>query len=484
MIGQVLLSRYHVQELLGRGGMAEVYKVWDKSRNTFLAIKLLNESLSRDSFFVDKFRQEASTLEKLQHPNIVRIYGLKTDNERVFILMDYVDGRSLKDEIARATRKGLSLQRILEVMNQICKALNYAHLLGSIHCDIKSKNILIDSNGSAYIADFGITQYLGTSSSEIQVGTPTHMAPEQISGNPLSHHTDMYALGVLIFEMLTGGKLPFNGNQSSIQGTVKEKIMWEHLYATPLSPKIYRPGISADLENIVFRCLEKEPQNRYDNAMDLFNDLTIAIPGELEPEWDTTDHKEIHWEKKPAARKISGWMWFGMIVAIISSSIFVSSRNSHSRSLSNNIQATQAPSTPFVTTPSNQNRGGIYDVASCMDIWLDAANYVEECVQSVEVLPDGRMRFNITWTAFIGEQYQVPKGSDKGNRNIYLTDDTGKRYDHISSGGDANNEIILRNGISVKGWFIFPIPKSEANYFIFHDDDNQKSSSPIYKDWP
>src|SRR3990172_5804367 len=147
LIGQVISERYRVDAFLGKGGMAEVYKVWDQKRSVHLAMKILHADLAEDKIFLRRFKREAQTLAKLQHPNIVRFYGLEQADGFVFILMEYVEGTTLRKEIFE-TDKPLTMHRILQVMRPVCAALNYAHKSGFVHCDVKPANIMLHKNGT------------------------------------------------------------------------------------------------------------------------------------------------------------------------------------------------------------------------------------------------------------------------------------------------------------------------------------------------
>ena len=155
LVGRVLLERYQVREFLGRGGMAEVYKVWDAHRNTFLAMKVLHEDLAFDQVFMRRFRREADTLAQLQHPNIVRFYSLEQDGPLAFMLLDYIDGENLKRLIFDAAGP-MAFDQTLVMMRSVCSALQFAHGEGMVHCDIKPGNIMIHRNGTVLVADFGI----------------------------------------------------------------------------------------------------------------------------------------------------------------------------------------------------------------------------------------------------------------------------------------------------------------------------------------
>ncbi|MGD8555472.1 MAG: serine/threonine-protein kinase, partial [Anaerolineales bacterium] len=278
IIGQTLAGNYRVDAFVGRGGMAEVYKVWDNRRAVYLAMKLLRDDLAEDRVFLRRFRREAQTLAKLQHPNIVRTYGLEQDGELAFMLMDFVEGVSLRKEIFR-TAAPFSPARVMEIMRPVCSALHYAHQLGMVHCDIKPGNILIDTKGHVLVMDFGIARMTDASTATmVGAGTPAYMAPEQARGENPSPQSDIYALGVTIFEMLSGGERPFTGERAQTTGTTREKVRWEQMHLAPPSLRQFNKSISPDLEALVLRCMEKDPKRRYASALELLNAL-IAILG-------------------------------------------------------------------------------------------------------------------------------------------------------------------------------------------------------------
>ncbi len=241
-VGDKLKNRYRIEESLGRGGMADVYKVWDEERSTYLALKLLRDDLAQDPVFMRRFRREAHNLAQLQHPNIVRFYGLEEDDLKAFILMEYIEGPTLREEIRRAGSGGMSQERIQSVMKDVCSALHYAHNKGLVHCDIKSGNILIDASGKAYLTDFGIARGMDMATSTmVGIGTPAYMAPELIKGQDPTPQTDIYALGIVLYEMLTGGERPFSGERATITGTTADKVRWEHLQLEPTPVSQFNP---------------------------------------------------------------------------------------------------------------------------------------------------------------------------------------------------------------------------------------------------
>jgi len=284
LVGQTLKNRYLVQEHLGRGGMAEVYKVWDNHRSTMLAVKVMHEDLAVDKVFMRRFRREADTLARLQHPNIVRFYGLEEEGRLVYMLLDYIEGDNLKLKIFDAAGP-YPTAGVLQVMQGVCQALAYAHKEGLIHNDIKPGNIMINQHGQVLLADFGIARLADAATATmVGVGTPAYMAPEQVKGLDPVPQTDIYALGIVLYEMLTGGERPFTGEQATRTGTTSFKVRWEQINLDPPSPSGYNPDISPALESVVMKCLAKDPNQRYQTALYLLNALERAIGFIEDPE--------------------------------------------------------------------------------------------------------------------------------------------------------------------------------------------------------
>ena len=278
LIGQTLLKRYRVDEFIGRGAMADVYKVWDDQRAAYLAMKLLREDLAMDTIFLRRFRREARALAQLQHPHIVRFYGLEEDELLAFILMDFIDGSTLQQEI-HVARHPLPLGRVVEVMRPVCSALHFAHRQGMIHCDIKPSNIMQHQNGTILVTDFGLahmTETAATSALMLGGGTFGYMAPEQARGEKPSVQTDIYALGIVLFEMLAGGERPFTGEKRDGVGTARENVLWEQLNLSPPSLRRWNPDSSDQVERIVQKCLSVLPAKRYGSTLDLLGDLEAA----------------------------------------------------------------------------------------------------------------------------------------------------------------------------------------------------------------
>lgn len=275
LLGNVLGGRYRVDQFLGRGGMADVYRVQDLQRAVPLALKVLHADLAADAEFLRRFEREALTLEMLQHPNIVRFYGLEKAGRQAYILMDYIDGLTLRKEIM-LSKGGMHPARIVEVLQPVCAALFYAHRKGMVHCDIKPANILIHRNGTVYLTDFGIARFSGKAQPGSGAGTPAYMAPEQTEGHEPAETMDIYALGVVLFEMLTGGERPFGGG---VDDAETQKLVWEKQHLPAPSPRKYNPDVPAEFEAITARCLDRDPARRYSSTLDLLHALEVALGG-------------------------------------------------------------------------------------------------------------------------------------------------------------------------------------------------------------
>lgn len=273
LIGQTLLDRYAVEEFVGRGGMAEVYRARDLRRRITVALKFLREDMAEDEVFLRRFRREAKVLETLQHPNIVRYYGFEETDNLHFLVVEFIDGEGLRKKLSRLARP-LTLAQALAILEPVCNALHYAHAEGIYHCDIKPANIMIDRSGRVVVADFGIAKLAeGATVTSSTTGTPAYMAPEQCRGQKVDARTDIYALAITAFEMLTLDR-PFTGDIATIQGAVSERIRWEQIKATPPSPRKYNPEIPPWAEQAILKALEKPRNRRFSSVLAFYDALS------------------------------------------------------------------------------------------------------------------------------------------------------------------------------------------------------------------
>ena len=272
LVGTTLKKQYVLRELVGRGGMAEVYLAWDNLRATKMAVKILRRDLASNRQFKEALEKEFGLLRKLEHPNIVRVFDFESKADHVFIVMAWVDGGNLRQRID-ALGRPFSPAEVCSILQPICSALNFAHNMQAFHCDIKPSNIMLHENGrDVFLADFGVARL---ASEKGGGGTPPYMAPEQFSRN-VSAQTDIYALGVTVYEMLSGGKLPYHGDLRSPGNTTRDRFAWEHNHL-PLPPlRDFNHSLSQEILDTVDKALQKEPDRRFDSALSFWKDFEQA----------------------------------------------------------------------------------------------------------------------------------------------------------------------------------------------------------------
>lgn len=271
--GQKINNRYEVIRLLGEGGMANVYLGEDTILNRKVAIKVLRGDLSNDEKFLRRFQREALSASSLSHPNIVEMYDVGEDDGNFYIVMEYIEGRNLKQLLKR--RGSLTLNEVIDIMIQLTDGIAHAHESYIIHRDIKPQNILILDNGLIKITDFGIATALNNSQitqTNSVMGSVHYLPPEQAAGKAPSIKSDIYSMGILMYELLTG-TLPFRGD-NAVEIALKQ--MKEKLPSIRDS----KSNIPQSVENIVLRACAKNPKNRYDDAKEMYKDLENALKEE------------------------------------------------------------------------------------------------------------------------------------------------------------------------------------------------------------
>jgi serine/threonine-protein kinase len=270
--GTILNGRYKILERIGSGGMSIVYKAQDLVLGRLVAVKMLHESLTGDPDFLRRFRQEAYAAASLQHPNIVTVHDVGQDGDRHYIVMEYVEGRTLKDLVRQYNEDGqnMPVSRALDLSVQISDGIGYAHRAGLVHCDVKPQNVLVTRDDRIKVADFGIARAVSEASQHIDDdrvwGTPQYFSPEQAAGQPPSPSSDVYSIGVMMFELLSG-KLPFTADSQAA-------LALKHMQEPPPHVSDLNPAVPEQLDLIVNKVLAKEPAGRYRTAGQLGRILT------------------------------------------------------------------------------------------------------------------------------------------------------------------------------------------------------------------
>ncbi len=285
--GRTLNDRYQVKKLVGGGGMANVYLGNDLILDREVAIKVLRLEYANDDEFIKRFHREAQAATSLSHPNIVSIYDIGEEDQIYYMVMEYIDGMTLKQYIQ--LHAPIELEEVLDIMAQISSAIGHAHDNGIIHRDIKPQNMLIDQYGQVKVTDFGIAVALSATAltqTNSVLGSIHYLSPEQARGGKANVKSDIYSLGIVMFEMITG-TLPFSG-QSAVS------IALKHLQKDLPSIREWKANIPQSVENIMLKATTKDPLYRYQSAMDMENAVIHALDPEKlhEPRFEPPNNEE------------------------------------------------------------------------------------------------------------------------------------------------------------------------------------------------
>ncbi|MEM7345361.1 MAG: protein kinase, partial [Chloroflexota bacterium] len=279
LVGRTV-GKYRIVARLGRGGMAEVYKAYQPGLNRYVAIKVMHSHMTDDEDFVGRFEREALATGKLRHPNIVQALDFDRESDRYFMVMEYIDGPTLKGETRsrRTSNQDFSLKEIARIFTPLCSAIDYAHSQGMVHRDLKPANVMINEQGQIVLTDFGIarlagaTQYTATGALS---GTPAYMSPEQGQGERGDERSDIYALGVMLYELVTGS-VPYDADTPFA-------VIMKHINEPLPMPSKVNPELPEAIERIVLKAMSKDPDDRYQTAGEMAAALREAVglnPGE------------------------------------------------------------------------------------------------------------------------------------------------------------------------------------------------------------
>lgn len=277
--GQVILGQFRVDAFIAAGGMGAVYRVWDFKRQVALAMKVLHLDLTDEEDVFKQLVREAKALQQLAHPNIVPFYGLYRTQNAAFLLERFIDGFTLKELLNQ--RKSVSRRDVLTILKAVSAALSYAHSKGFVHCDVKPGNVMIERGGNVYLADFGIARQAESTTTTLAVaGTPAYMAPEQILGKEVTPATDVYALGVMAYELLAGRR-PFTGKEKigdePSTTSKSERLRRAHLKLKPPDPRRFNPSLPKGVAAALLKALAKRPEQRFQNTWQFFKALCAGF---------------------------------------------------------------------------------------------------------------------------------------------------------------------------------------------------------------
>ncbi|MEM7029158.1 MAG: protein kinase [Chloroflexota bacterium] len=283
------IGKYELTERLGKGGMATVYKAHQPTLDRDVALKVLHPGMDEDAGFVARFKREAAAIARLRHPNIVQVYDFDIDSDVYYMVMEFIEGTSLKHELRQPAdeRQPFDLDEITRIFGDLASAVNYAHTQDMIHRDLKPGNVMLDKSGRAVLTDFGIARLLGASQMTMTgavFGTPAYMSPEQGRGEPTDTRSDIYALGVILYEMATG-KVPFEADTPM-------NVILKHISQPLPSPSEVNIAVPKQVEAVIQKALSKSPDDRYQRAAEMAGALSDAVTEakqavetiELEPE--------------------------------------------------------------------------------------------------------------------------------------------------------------------------------------------------------
>ena len=302
--GTTIAGRYEIIEQLGTGGMGSVYRVEDTKIHEDVAIKLIKPEIVADKKTIERFRNELKLARKIRHKNVCQMFDLGEAEGTHFITMEYVQGEDLKSFMRRA--KQLSIPTVISIAKQICGGLEEAHKLGIVHRDLKPSNIMIDKDGNVHIMDFGIARSMkteGITGTGVMIGTPEYMSPEQVESKEVDQLSDLYSLGVVLYEMVTG-RVPF-------EAETPLAIAMKHKSEAPKNPKELNTQIPEDLCHVILKCLEKNREQRYQSAEELHSELS-----KIEKGIPTTE--KIVPERKPTIRWKGLLLYSAVVVVLLS----------------------------------------------------------------------------------------------------------------------------------------------------------------------
>ncbi|MFB0534275.1 MAG: protein kinase [Anaerolineae bacterium] len=342
---------YRIVEQLGQGGMATVFKAYHPALDRYVAMKVLHPAFKEDPNFLARFQREARIVAKLEHPHIVPIYDFSEHKGMAYLVLRYVEGETLKVHLKEGP---LPSGRILEILKPVAEALAYAHEQGVLHRDIKPSNIMLTAEGGIFLTDFGLARMAqsgeSTLSQDMMIGTPQYISPEQAKGEEVDERTDVYSLGVVLFEMLTG-RVPFSAD-------TPYSVVHDHIYTALPLPTTIKPDIPPALERVVLKALAKEKEDRYQKVSELamaFEDAVVEAASEEEKAMEPATVPSAVVEAQPEAQEAKPsrrrWLIIGGVVAallcVCCAGLFLASQSQKAKSTPESIARPEMEAAPL-----------------------------------------------------------------------------------------------------------------------------------------
>lgn len=450
--GQILAGRYQIVRYISKGGMSQIYQAWDVRAQQHVAIKLARHDSDHALTFVERLRYEAQVLAKISHPNIVRLLDYQESNQWAFLVLQWIPGRSLK-ELLQERHQPFQATEITPWIQDICSALGYLHNRGIIHCDLKPSNILIYEQ-HAVLLDFSVAQVHGRllpfPYDPSPAGTIAYMAPEQLEGKVLDARADIYALGTIIYELLTL-KRPFH----NVERLARSQSAWGEILlaksqSQPLSVRDIVPAIAPSIADVVAHAMARRPAERWTSAKDLWRAWIAAVHGSHLPNAILSNSPSVQRRSTtPIARNVALLLVFLIIAGIMAGLL-----------LANPVRQRVAINKCQVVPLE-------FSIDTGRLIYVEWTN----CVDSIDI-SNNSTRVHVSWTCQLSEkEMQIERPADFGNERIYLLTDDGRRLFFTQIGGAAAQTVQFQSGDRYSGWYEFPMLYPKPSRFAFVDDD-------------
>lgn len=425
------IGPYKIVAQIGQGGMATIFKAYQTNLDRYVALKVMHPALKEDRSFVMRLQREATVIAKLNHPNIVAVHDFREYEGIPFLVLQYIEGKTLKDVLKE---QKLNTQQILNIVRPVADALSYAHARGVLHRDVKPSNILIDNEGHVYLSDFGLARIAqsgeSTASQDMMIGSPHYLSPEQAKSEPVDERTDVYSLGVVLYEMFVG-RVPFKAE------TTYATIL-AHINDPPPPPRSLNPKVPPAVEQVILKALAKNPNDRYPSVREMMRALENAVRGPRDMDEPAAPIPLIEYKPSPEvvtpppqarvtapkssatavpraqqpARRAKPRAWLPFAIAFVAFIAFIACLGVGALVI---VPALSSTPTPFIITVATPTRAGVLPVPTATKPLVFPA--IQSPTRASSPTPVLGLRGKIAYT--------VATGSNPDQRAIYIADADG-----------------------------------------------------------